>query len=210
MKDLIIFLNESLNEAEETIKSEKDFRAAAKAKFEEVYGDDLDEKKMKKTIDGLLDDNQDLVDKGEWGKLIGMLNKSFAPKSTNEGLLDAKAIATGTNNAQDIDQLPKDKRMARFAQDINDVFDAAGTPLTTSKIVDAPEYGPKAKKVVTKANHVPAYNELKTVMRSKKYDSFVEKYPDIASALILKLYPSKANDSLDTADLVSMFTELFG
>lgn len=81
MKDLCEFLAESLNEAEETIKSEKDFRAAAKAKFEEVYGDDLDEDKMKKTIDGLLDDNKDLVDKGEWGELIGMLNKSFAPKN---------------------------------------------------------------------------------------------------------------------------------
>ena len=79
MKDLTVFMNEALNEAEETIKSEKDFRAAAKAKFEEVYGDDLDEDKMKETIDGLLDDNKDLVEKGEWGQLIGMLNKSFAP-----------------------------------------------------------------------------------------------------------------------------------
>lgn len=80
MKDLCEFLNEALNEAEETIKSEKDFRAAAKAKFEEVYGEDLDEEKMKKTIDGLLDDNKELVEKGDWGQLIGMLNKSFAPK----------------------------------------------------------------------------------------------------------------------------------
>lgn len=84
MKDLCEFLNEALNEAEETIKSEKDFRAAAKAKFEEVYGDDLDEDKMKKTIDGLLDDNKELVEKGEWGKLIGMLNKSFAPEGGNK------------------------------------------------------------------------------------------------------------------------------
>ncbi len=80
MKDLRDFINEQLNEAEETIKSEKDFRAAAKAKFEEVFGDDLDEGEMKKTIDGLLDDNKELVEKGEWGKLIGMLNKSFAPE----------------------------------------------------------------------------------------------------------------------------------
>lgn len=80
MKNLSEYLYERLNEAEETIKSEKDFREAAKAKFEEVYGDDLDEDKMKKTIDGLLDDNKDLVEKGEWGQLIGMLNKSFAPK----------------------------------------------------------------------------------------------------------------------------------
>jgi len=86
MKNLVDFLNESfeeapkVNEAEESIKSEKDFRAAARAKFEEVFGDELDEEKMNKTIDGLLEDNKDLVEKGEWGELIGMLNKSFAPE----------------------------------------------------------------------------------------------------------------------------------
>lgn len=86
MKNLVDFLNESfeeapkVNEAEETIKSEKDFRAAARAKFEEVFGDELDEEKMNKTIDGLLEDNKDLVERGEWGELIGMLNKSFAPE----------------------------------------------------------------------------------------------------------------------------------
>ena len=84
MKNLIDFMLESLNEAEETIKSEKDFREAAKAKFEEVFGDELDEDQMKRTIDGLLDENKDLVEKGEWGKLIGMLNKSFAPESNKE------------------------------------------------------------------------------------------------------------------------------
>lgn len=80
MKDLSIFLEELMTEAEnveETIKSEKDFRAAAKAKFEEVFGDDLDEKQMNETIDGLLKDNKELVDKGDWGTLIGMLNNSF-------------------------------------------------------------------------------------------------------------------------------------
>lgn len=91
MKNLVDFLNESfeeapkeVNEAEETIKSEKDFRAAARAKFEEVFGDELDEEKMNKTIDGLLEDNKDLVEKGEWGELIGMLNKSFAPEGNKE------------------------------------------------------------------------------------------------------------------------------
>lgn len=78
MKDIRTFLMESIvNEG--TIKSEKDFRAAAKAKFEEVFGDELDEEQMKETIDGLLNDNKDLVEKGDWGELIGMLNKSFAP-----------------------------------------------------------------------------------------------------------------------------------
>ena len=65
------------NKAEETIKDEKSFREAARAKFEEVFGDDLDEDKMNKTIDGLLKDHKDLVDNNEWGELIGMLNKSF-------------------------------------------------------------------------------------------------------------------------------------
>ena len=86
MKNISEFLNECLVvvEAEETIKSEKDFRAAARAKFEEVFGDELDEDKMNKTIDGLLEDNKDLVEKGEWGELIGMLNQSFAPDGNKE------------------------------------------------------------------------------------------------------------------------------
>lgn len=78
MKSITQFLMESIvNEG--TIKSEKDFREAARAKFEEVFGDELDEEQMKETIDGLLDDNKDLVEKGKWGELIGMLNQSFAP-----------------------------------------------------------------------------------------------------------------------------------
>ena len=91
IKSLTEYLVESLNseetkvttvvEGEETIKDEKSFREAARAKFEEVFGDDLDEDKMNETIDGLLEDNKDLVEKGEWGELIGMLNKSFAPEN---------------------------------------------------------------------------------------------------------------------------------
>lgn len=84
MKDLCTFLAEALCEGEETIKSEKDFRAAAKAKFEEVFGDKLDEDKMKKTIDGILEDHKDLVEKGDWAELIGILNQSFAPEGGNE------------------------------------------------------------------------------------------------------------------------------
>ena len=93
MKNISDFLNECLDsefnsnniqEANETIKDEKSFREAARAKFEEVFGDELDEDKMNKTIDGLLDDNKDLVEKGEWGELIGMLNKSFAPDQNKE------------------------------------------------------------------------------------------------------------------------------
>lgn len=76
--------NTNLNEGEETIKDEKSFREAARAKFEEVFGDELDEEKMNKTIDGLLEDHKDLVEKGEWGELIGILNESFASKDNKE------------------------------------------------------------------------------------------------------------------------------
>ena len=67
---------EELNEAE-TIKSEEDFRAAARAKFEKVFGDKLDEEKMKNIVDGILDKYKEDAEAGEWGKLIGILNKSF-------------------------------------------------------------------------------------------------------------------------------------
>ena len=97
MKNLTDYINEMLNENEANemlnateevkvdeavvnegeIKSEEDFRTAVKAKFEKAFGDDLDEDKMNKTIDGILSDNKDLVKAGEWGKLIGILNKSF-------------------------------------------------------------------------------------------------------------------------------------
>lgn len=77
MKSLREHIYESLlNEG--TISSEEEFREAAKAKFEEVFGDDLDEKQMKETIDGILDDHKDLVERGDWAELIGILNMSFA------------------------------------------------------------------------------------------------------------------------------------
>jgi hypothetical protein len=87
MKSLSEYLNESLklnSEIEDNsinegkIESEEDFRDAAKAKFEKAFGDELDEKKMNDTIDGILKDNKELVEKGEWDKLTGILNKSFA------------------------------------------------------------------------------------------------------------------------------------
>lgn len=84
MKNLSEYLKESIECVEEVIvnegeiSSEEDFRAAAEKKFEEVFGDELDEKKMEETIDGLLEDNKELVEKGEWAELIGILNKSFA------------------------------------------------------------------------------------------------------------------------------------
>lgn len=94
MKSLAEYIHESieLEEQVETtvvieeakIESEEDFREAAKKKFEQVFGDELDEKKMKETIDGLLKDNQELVDDDKWGELMGMLNKSFNESEENE------------------------------------------------------------------------------------------------------------------------------
>ena len=65
------------NKAEESITDEKSFRDYAENKFEEVFGDDLDKSQMKDVIDGILKDNKDAVDNGDWGELIGILNKSF-------------------------------------------------------------------------------------------------------------------------------------
>ena len=82
MKDLSVFLTEQIkaskvNEGVESIKDEESFREYAEKKFKEVFGDELDEKQMKDTIDGILKDNKEDVDKGDWGKLVGVLNKSF-------------------------------------------------------------------------------------------------------------------------------------
>lgn len=79
MKSITDFINEALL-LEGEVKTEKDFREYAENKFKEVFGDELDEDKMNKTIDGLLKDNKELVDANEWGELVGMLNKSFGGK----------------------------------------------------------------------------------------------------------------------------------
>lgn len=82
MKTINEYLNEKLYEScaceEEEVVNEKTFKEWAHAKFEEVFGDELDKKKMDDTIKGFLEDNKDLVDKGEWGELVGKMNKSFA------------------------------------------------------------------------------------------------------------------------------------
>lgn len=57
------------------IKTEEDFRKWAEAKFEKMFPDGVDTKKRDKVIDGLLKDNADAVKKGDFGKLIGKLNK---------------------------------------------------------------------------------------------------------------------------------------
>ena len=76
MKTLNEFINEQLV-CEAEIKSEKEFKEYAEKKFKEVFGDDLDNDKMNKTIDGILKDYKKDADNGDWGTLVGVLNKSF-------------------------------------------------------------------------------------------------------------------------------------
>lgn len=78
MKNLTDYIYECLvSENEESIKNEKDFRDYAENKFKEVFKDDLDKDKMKKIVDGILKDYKKDADQGDWGKLVGVLNKSF-------------------------------------------------------------------------------------------------------------------------------------
>lgn len=63
--------------SEESIKDEKSFRDYAENKFKEVFGDELDEDEMKETIDGILKDYKKEAEGGDWGTLVGVLNKSF-------------------------------------------------------------------------------------------------------------------------------------
>jgi hypothetical protein len=66
-----------VTESEESVKDEKTFRDYAENKFKEVFGDELDKDKMKKVIDGILEKYKDEAEKGDWGTLVGALNKSF-------------------------------------------------------------------------------------------------------------------------------------
>lgn len=83
MKNLTDYIKEQFEEVEVAnvnegkVTDEKSFREMAEAKFKKAFGDELDEDKMNKTIDGILNDNKDLVDAGDWGALTGILNKSF-------------------------------------------------------------------------------------------------------------------------------------
>lgn len=86
MKNITDFLFEQLNEVahvseayitEGEVKSEDDFREYAKNKFKKVFGDELDEDKMNETIDGILKKYKEDADNGDWGTLVGVLNKSF-------------------------------------------------------------------------------------------------------------------------------------
>lgn len=65
------------DKAEESIKDEKSFRDYAENKFAEVFGDEVDKDKMNEVIDGILKKYAKDAEAGEWGKLVGVLNKSF-------------------------------------------------------------------------------------------------------------------------------------
>ena len=80
MKSITEFINEQLNmttvvESEETIKDEKSFREYAEAKLKEIHGEDYNEEEAKEMIDGILSDYVEDVENGDWGKLVGVLNK---------------------------------------------------------------------------------------------------------------------------------------
>jgi hypothetical protein len=87
MKNLVEFMTESfkaelnnINEQninEGKIKDEKEFREYAHSKLKEAFGDDYDEAKANEMVDGILEDNKELVDKGDWGSLVGILNKGM-------------------------------------------------------------------------------------------------------------------------------------
>ena len=87
MTSLVEFMNESLNGElnnvnehsinEGEINDEKSFREYAHSKLKEVFGDNYDESKADEMVDGILEDNKELVDKGDWGALIGVLNKGM-------------------------------------------------------------------------------------------------------------------------------------
>lgn len=85
MKDITIFMKESLNGTsnksfiitEGEVNNEKEFREFAAAMAKEAFGDKYDESKLNKTVDGFLEDNKELVDKGEWAELVGMWKQGF-------------------------------------------------------------------------------------------------------------------------------------
>lgn len=62
---------------ESSIKSEKQLRDYMENKFKKVFGDKLDTKRMEFTIDGFIDNNKDLIEKGDFGTVVGKFNKSF-------------------------------------------------------------------------------------------------------------------------------------
>lgn len=75
MLSLLESLQRALLESEESITDAKTFRDYAENKFKEVFGDEVDEKRMKMTIDGLIKQQEE--DGLDWGEVVGMLNKSF-------------------------------------------------------------------------------------------------------------------------------------
>lgn len=88
MTSLVDFMNESLKEElnikqepnvnEGKVTDEKSFRELAESKLKEAFGDEYDEDKAKEMVDGILEDNKELVEKEDWGALVGILEKGIA------------------------------------------------------------------------------------------------------------------------------------
>lgn len=103
MKSLTEMIYESMKILEEErIKSKKEFVEYAKNKFEIAFGDELDKDKMNDTINGILDDNKELVDKNEWGELIGILNKGFVKEKLNESKIEFTDAVIDSSNTHGI------------------------------------------------------------------------------------------------------------
>lgn len=83
MKDITVFLTEQFESKKEAdvnegkVASEKDFREFAKAMAQEAFGDEFDEDKFNETVDKFLEDNKDVVDKGDWAELVGIWEQGF-------------------------------------------------------------------------------------------------------------------------------------
>ena len=72
--------SKNLDALENFIKLQKDKlprekQSLLEAKLKEMFGDEYDEAKATEMIDGILNDNKELVDAGDWGALVGVLNK---------------------------------------------------------------------------------------------------------------------------------------
>ena len=90
MTSLVDFMNESLKEElnikqepnvnEGKVTDEKSFRELAESKLKEAFGDEYDKDKAKEMVDGILEDNKELVEKEDWGALVGILEKGISKK----------------------------------------------------------------------------------------------------------------------------------
>lgn len=149
MKNLNEYMTVLLTESEESIKDEKAFREYAEAKLKEVFGDEYDEDKAKEMIDGILADNKELVDAGDWGALVGVLNKGVVKESlVEEAFVDApfsKLFKKSTKFGKAVSiVLPAGLDM-KLEEKLNEIVGIDGTPVEEGHVwdVDADEFWKK-------------------------------------------------------------------